>query len=60
MDRTAKLWHLEYTHPLRIFAGHERDVDCIQFHPNCNYLATGSIDKSVRMWTHTDAKMVSI
>lgn len=58
MDRTAKLWHLEYTYPIRSYCGHEKDVDSIQFHPNCNYLATGSVDKSVRLWSHADAKMV--
>ncbi|RMX47502.1 hypothetical protein pdam_00002120, partial [Pocillopora damicornis] len=26
-DRTARLWNLEYTFPLRIFAGHLQDVD---------------------------------
>ncbi|KAJ7383130.1 Transcription initiation factor TFIID subunit 5 [Desmophyllum pertusum] len=26
-DRTARLWNLEYTYPLRIFAGHLQDVD---------------------------------
>lgn len=58
MDRTAKLWHLEYRYPVRIFAGHEKDVDVVRFHPNCNYFATGSIDKSVRLWSYADAKMV--
>jgi WD40 repeat protein len=59
MDRTAKLWHLEYTFPLRIYAGHEKDVDVVRFHPNCNYLATAGADKTVRLWSHADAKMVS-
>lgn len=36
--------------PLRIFAGHLSDVNALAFHPNCNYLATGSSDKSVRLW----------
>ena len=58
MDRTAKLWHLEYTFPLRVYAGHEKDVDVVRFHPNCNYLATAGADKTVRLWTHADAKMV--
>jgi len=26
-DRTARLWNLEYTFPLRIFTGHLQDVD---------------------------------
>ena len=60
MDRTAKLWHLEYTHPLRVFAGHEQDVDVVKFHPNCNYIATGGSDKTIRLWSHSDAKMVSL
>jgi transcription initiation factor TFIID subunit 5 len=58
MDRTAKLWHLEYTFPLRVYAGHEKDVDVVRFHPNCNYLATAGADKTVRLWSHADAKMV--
>ena len=59
MDRTAKLWHIEYTHPLRVYAGHEQDVDVVKFHPNCNYVATGGSDKTIRLWSHSDAKMVS-
>jgi WD40 repeat protein len=58
MDRTAKLWHLEYTFPLRVYAGHEKDVDVVRFHPNCNYLATAGADKTIRLWSHADAKMV--
>ena len=59
MDRTAKLWHMEYTHPLRVYAGHEQDVDVVKFHPNCNYIATGGSDKTIRLWSHSDANMVS-
>ena len=58
MDRSIKLWHIEHVHPVRIFAGHEKDVDVVRFHPNGNYFASGSVDKSVRMWAHGDAKMV--
>ena len=58
MDRTAKLWHMEYTHPLRVYAGHEQDVDVVKFHPNCNYIATGGSDKTIRLWSHSDAIMV--
>lgn len=55
-DTTAQLWDVEIKNPLRIFAGHTQDVDCIEFHPNCKYLATGSSDKTIRMWSVTDAK----
>ena len=31
-------------------AGHLSDVDAVCFHDNSHYLATGSIDKAVRLW----------
>jgi transcription initiation factor TFIID subunit 5 len=30
--------------------GHHDDVDVVRFHPNCHYLATGSADRSIRLW----------
>jgi transcription initiation factor TFIID subunit 5 len=32
------------------FIGHQADVDVVRWHPNCHYLATGSSDRSVRLW----------
>eukprot|EP00958_Prasinococcus_capsulatus_P017190 scaffold1931_cov390-Prasinococcus_capsulatus_cf.AAC.4 len=49
-DRTARIWTLERPAPVRIMAGHLSDVDCVAWHPNCNYIATGSSDKTVRFW----------
>ena len=46
--------------PLRIFAGHLSDVDCVRFHPNHNYLATGSSDKTVRLWDVQSGKCVRV
>ncbi len=37
--------------PLRIFVGHIADVECVEFHPNMHYVATGSSDKQVRLWS---------
>jgi WD40 repeat protein len=86
-DRTARLWSLDRTFPLRIFAGHNEDVEvaydeqpwwvpntkfvcmnliwipccqAVQFHPNSSYLATGSADKTVRLWAVNDAKLVRV
>lgn len=40
-------------HPCSLVATHSKKVVCLQcvkFHPNCNYVATGSSDKSIRLW----------
>ncbi|KAJ8501632.1 hypothetical protein ONZ45_g12073 [Pleurotus djamor] len=49
-DRTARLWSTDRTSCLRVYAGHLSDVDCLQFHPNSLYLATGSNDWTARLW----------
>ncbi|MCO5608195.1 hypothetical protein L7F22_062401 [Adiantum nelumboides] len=49
-DRTARVWCMDRVQPLRIMVGHFSDVDCVQWHVNCNYIATGSSDKTVRLW----------
>jgi len=47
---SAGLWSSERMNALRVFAGHVSDVDCVQFHPNSLYLATGSSDTTCRLW----------
>ncbi len=65
-DRTARLWSTDRTSALRIYAGHSSDVDvstmiccslsethvkqCVRFHPNSLYVATGSSDWTARLW----------
>lgn len=31
-------------------AGHQSDVDVVSWHPNSQYVATGSSDRTVRLW----------
>lgn len=31
-------------------AGHTSDVDMVRWHPNCHYIASGSSDRTVRLW----------
>ena len=50
-DKTARLWSFDRLYPLRIYAGHQSDVDCVAFHPNGAYIATGSSDKTIRFWS---------
>lgn len=57
-DRTARLWSTDHHQPLRIFAGHLSDVDVVSFHPNCNYVATGSTDRTVRLWDVSNGRCV--
>ena len=47
---TVRLWTTEQSQCVRIFVGHFSDVDCLTFHPNNNYVASGSSDRSVRLW----------
>ncbi len=64
-DRTARLWSSDRVTPLRMYTGHLSDVNvcrvfyseitltseqCVRFHPNSLYLATGSSDNSCRLW----------
>ena len=65
-DKTARLWSTDRVSCLRVYAGHLSDVDvsefafmlkrtepqmqCVQFHPNSLYLATGSSDWTARLW----------
>ncbi|XP_027941717.1 transcription initiation factor TFIID subunit 5-like isoform X2 [Vigna unguiculata] len=59
-DRTARIWSMDRIKPLRIMAGHLSDVDCVQWHPNCNYIATGSSDKTVRLWDVQSGECVRV
>lgn len=47
---SASLWATDHYQPLRIFSGHLADVTCTRFHPNSNYVATGSSDRTIRLW----------
>ncbi|VDO38200.1 unnamed protein product [Haemonchus placei] len=49
-DNTAMLWCTERMYPLRIFPDCYGSVNCVDFHPNCNYVVGGSCDRYVRVW----------
>lgn len=55
-----RLWATDHYQPLRIFAGHLADVNCTKFHPNSNYVATGSADRTVRLWDVLNGNCVRI
>ncbi|CAN8003045.1 unnamed protein product [Ixodes pacificus] len=33
-------------------------AQCVKFHPNCNYLATGSSDRCLRLWSVQEGRVV--
>jgi transcription initiation factor TFIID subunit 5 len=41
-DKTVRLWTTEQWQCVRILVGHFSDVDCVAFHPNANYVASGA------------------
>ena len=49
-DRTTRLWSIEQSKPIRIFCGQSSDVKAIEFHPNCNYIISGSEDCSIVLY----------
>lgn len=60
MHFLKRLWATDHYQPLRIFAGHLADVNCTRFHPNSNYVATGSADRTVRLWDVLNGNCVRI
>ncbi|KAL3784248.1 hypothetical protein ACHAW5_009171 [Stephanodiscus triporus] len=50
-DYTARIWTTDRTAPVRILIGHvSPSVNCVAWHPNCNYVVTASDDKTCRMF----------
>jgi WD40 repeat protein len=50
-DYTARIWTTDRTAPVRVLSGHvSPSVNCVAWHPNCNYVVTASDDKTCRMF----------
>ena len=50
-DYTARIWATDRTSPIRVLSGHvSPSVNCVSWHPNCNYVVTASDDKTCRMF----------
>nr|CAH8830587.1 unnamed protein product [Trichobilharzia regenti] len=60
-DRSAHLYATDHApDALRVFVGHKADVTSVCLHPNVNYLATGSADRTVRLFDVRSGKMTRV
>ena len=60
-DATARLWTTDRPVPVRLFSGHSSaNVNCVRWHPNANYVVTGSDDKTSRLWDIQTGQTVRI
>ena len=60
-DYTARIWTTDRTSPVRVLSGHvSPSVNCVTWHPNCNYVLTASDDKTCRMFDIQTGKCVRL
>jgi len=59
-DTTGKIWTTDRPTPVRSLVGHLSSVNCIAWHPNVNYVVTGSDDKTCRMWDVQTGRCVRV
>jgi WD40 repeat protein len=59
-DNTVRLWSFDRLFPLRVYCGHNADINCVAFHPNGSYIATGSSDSTIRLWSVQSAECLRL
>ncbi|KAK7281703.1 hypothetical protein RIF29_09917 [Crotalaria pallida] len=57
-DSTVKLWDVELGRSLYSFNKHRDSIYSVAFSPNGEYLASGSLDKSIYIWSLKDGTIV--
>lgn len=50
MDSCLMVWHMKPQSRAYRFTGHKDAVTCVNFSPSGHLLASGSRDKTVRIW----------
>ncbi|KAH1133665.1 hypothetical protein GLYMA_05G100500v4 [Glycine max] len=57
-DSTVKLWDVELGKLIYSLDGHRHPVYSVAFSPNGDYLVSGSLDRSMHIWSLRDGKIV--
>eukprot|EP00256_Glycine_max_P057437 XP_014625280.1 WD40 repeat-containing protein HOS15 isoform X2 [Glycine max] len=57
-DSTVKLWDVELGKLMYSLDGHRHPVYSVAFSPNGDYLVSGSLDRSMHIWSLRDGKIV--
>lgn len=60
MDQTVRLWTPDRLNILRTFVYHSDDINTLTFHPNGKYLASGSNDGLIILWSIEQAQPARI
>uniref|UniRef100_A0A5K3FPG1 Beta'-coat protein n=1 Tax=Mesocestoides corti TaxID=53468 RepID=A0A5K3FPG1_MESCO len=62
LDKTIKVWSLGSPQPNFTLEGHEKGVNCVDYHPSADkpYLASGSDDTTVRIWDYQTKLCVQV
>ena len=56
----VRVYAMDTPFPIRMFVGHLSNVDCVAWHPNANYVASGSADRTLRLWDLSDGECVRV
>lgn len=63
MDGLVCLWTIDKISPFRMYPeyGHSGPINLVDFHPNCNYLASAHYDHTIHLWNvQSDTPLVRI